>query len=383
MKQLRYPCTGAVQTHGFAAFLEQELGAPRHNIRQFAQELASVFSIPEPTLVNSGSSANLAAALALFEDTGPGEAIVAGFTFPTTMSALLTAGYSLRVVDCEPGGFCLDPRALARAMSPSTKVVCVTHFLGFPARMPEIHEQTRGSGVRILQDACETMNLHHKGQPLHTFGDVTTWSFYHPHHLSAFGGGAVITHNPEMRQRIESITHWGRACTCHYDPHLCQAPEGKDHNFWYVRQGHNLEMSELNACFGRFQLQSWELQERRRRDHYEALSQALDFGRVKSKCKTYPATADQGTPFVFPITLPEPPGREFYALLRASDLEVRTLMGGVITDQPAYQSVPQEPLSNCRDLAARSFMVGIHQTLNTNDLKVMGDILRETILQCT
>lgn len=380
MGRFMYPCTGRVETAGFAAFLERELGASRHNLQSFAAELGRMFAAPHVTLVNSGSSANLAAALALAEETGPGEAIVGGFTFPTTMSALITAGLQPRVVDCEPGGFCLDPQALARAINPRTRVVCVTHFLGFPARLEQIRRIADAHGLRVLQDACETMDLRISGRPAHSFGDLTTWSFYHPHHLSAFGGGAVIAHDPALRRRVESLTHWGRACTCHYDPTICEAPPGKDHNFWYLRTGHNLELSELNACFGRYQLQTWTAQEARRRHHHEILRERLT---GLEGVTIYPAPADQGTPFVFPISLATAFGGDLEARIAARGVEVRTLMGGVITDQPAYHDVLRDDLERCRDLAARSFMVGIHQTLATPDVATVAAILREEILKKT
>jgi len=85
--------------------------------------------------------------------------------------------------------------------------------------------------------------------------------FLPPHHLSTYGGGAIIAPDLEWHDRLESIVHWGRECMCHYAPERCKAPEGMHHHFSYARPGFNLEMSELNACFGRFQLRGWKEQE--------------------------------------------------------------------------------------------------------------------------
>lgn len=113
-------------------------------------------------------------------------------------------------------------------------------------------------------------------KPVHEYGDISTWSFYHPHHLSSFGGGAVSSPHESWHAITESMTHWGRKCTCHFDPSICEAPEGMHHNFWYTRVGHNLEMSELNACFGRFQLQNWTEMEAARVKYYEILYEKLN-----------------------------------------------------------------------------------------------------------
>jgi dTDP-4-amino-4,6-dideoxygalactose transaminase len=195
----RYPCTGHLDLAGFPDFLARELGPSRKNLHAFAAELAAHFGAPHLVLTNSGSSANLAAAFALREavEIERPRALISGFTFPTTASALLTAGFELFVVDTEPGGFGIDPEAAAKAIGPDYAAICATHFLGFPAaidRLPPCH---------VLLDACESMATSDQAT-------LTTWSFYHPHHLSAYGGGAVRAVSPAMQRILESITHWGR-----------------------------------------------------------------------------------------------------------------------------------------------------------------------------
>lgn len=375
---LRYPCTGPVATRGFGAFLERRLGVPRANLRAFARELGVRFDAPRVTLVNSGSSANLAAALALAEVAGPGaEAVIAGFTFPTTAASLLAAGFRVRVADTTRGGFCLDPAALRRSIRPSTRVIALTHFLGFPADLDAIFEIAREKKLLVLQDGCESMDLRVGERPAHARGTLTTWSFYHPHHLSAFGGGAVLATSEAWQRRVESIAHWGRACTCHVEGLVCRAPSGFDHHFSYPRAGHNLEMSELNACFGRFQLASFREQERARFARFAILHSALA---NVSGIRVHDLPPDCGSPFVFPITLLGRRGRAaVVARLRAGGVETRSLMGGAITDQVAYRALPDDGLPNCRGLARRSFLVGIHQTLPEADVRAVARILQEEL----
>jgi dTDP-4-amino-4,6-dideoxygalactose transaminase len=362
-----------VDHRGFGAFLEANLGAPRANLRAFAAELAALLAAPHVTLTNAGSSANLAAALALAELFPRGSrAIVSGFTFPTTVASLLTAGFDVRVADIEPGGFCLDPEAAKHMLDGPPGVLCVTHFLGFPARIDELCGLARERGWLVLQDACETMSLEVAGRPVHARGTLTTWSFYHPHHLSAFGGGAVVSLDAPMRRRLESLTHWGRACTCHVDGLACAAPDGIDHQFHYVRTGHNLEMSELNACFGRWQLATWHEQEARRRHHWRILESSLS---GLPGLTTWRAPADTGTPFVFPLASDR--RDELSARLRHRGVEVRSLMGGVVTAQPAYRGLPSDGLARARELSRTGFFLGIHQTLAEEDVRAVAAIVAE------
>jgi len=372
VSRFRYPCTGRTATEGFGAFLERELGPSRHNLNALARELAATFGAPHVTLTNSGSSANLAAALALREVTGPGEAVVAGFTFPTTVSSLLAAGYAVRAVDTEEGAFGMDPAALEAAFTPETKVVCLTHFLGFPARLRELVALARARGALVLQDACETMDLRVEGVPAHRLGDLSTWSFYHPHHLSAFGGGAVLAPDAAWHARVDSLVHWGRACTCHLDGAPCSAPAGMHHQFHYVRRGHNLEMSELNACFGRFALQTWEAQEARRLAHYGVLSGALQ---GVAGVRTWPAPGDSGSPFVFPFALQGRPIEPFAEAMARHGVEVRSLMGGAVVDHPAYADIPHDGLRHCRALSRSAGFVGVHQSLPDGDVAEVARLL--------
>jgi CDP-6-deoxy-D-xylo-4-hexulose-3-dehydrase len=375
MSRYRYPCTGPVETQGFERFIAEHLGPSRANLKHFGAELGARFGAPHLALVNSGSSANLAAALALAERVGPGaHALTAGFTFPTTLSSLLTAGFEVTVVDTEAGGFCIDAAAVRRALKPHTRVVCVTHFLGFPAALEAVLEVARERDLLVLQDACETMDLRVAGKPAHAHGTLTTWSFYHPHHLSSFGGGAVVCTDAKWLRRVESLTHWGRECTCHYDASACTAPEGIHHHFHYTRQGHNLEMSELNACFGRFQLRAWESFEQKRHAHYATLYEAL---RDEPGLTVYKAPEGNGSPFVFPLTVNDGDAAPLARRLMARGVEVRTLMGGAITRQPAYRHVPHDGVPNCTRLAEASLFVGIHQTLPDEDVAAVARIVAE------
>lgn len=379
--RFRYPCTGRVAHQGFGNYLETHLGEPRVNLREFASSLSSRFSAPHVTLVNSGSSANLAASLALMELTGPGTAITAGFTFPTTLNSLLTAGYTVKICDTTRNGFGLSPQAVRNAMSDDVKVVCLTHFLGFPGELVEIRSICDEYGVLLLQDACESMDLRleNSDRSALSFGDVITWSFYHPHHLSSYGGGAVVTCSSQMHSVVESIVHWGRACRCHDRPDLCEAPAGMDHQFWYVRPGHNLEMSELNACFGRFQLERWDRDEAARKRNYECLWNALRS--LTDSCIVYASPKNSGSAFVFPITLLNKRSVDVQTQLTRAGVECRSLMGGSINRHPAYASIPHDGLTNCEHLGANSFFVGIHQTLPEPDVTAVAGILYE-VLSC-
>jgi len=389
-KKYRYPCTGRTNIEGFGDFIDKELGPSRRNIKEFAKELEKEFKWPRITLTNSGSSANLAASLTIAEKCKEklgitkvnepihlGNVLVAGFTFPSTMASLLTAGFSLRIIDTEENGFCLDPNEIEKQITKETRAICVTHFLGFPAQMDKISEIAKKHNLYILQDACESMTLEVNGKYAHDYGDISTWSFYHPHHMSSFGGGAVSSPHPDWQILTESVTHWGRKCTCHFNPEICQAPDGMHHNFWYVRTGHNLEMSELNACFGRFQLRDWHKMENSRFKHYEILYDTLQ---NLPNIRVWPMVKGCSSPFVFPIKVQDNQTvKQLLGEFEQRGVEIRSLMGGAISEQPAYSHIPTGKLDNCLDMSQTAFFVGVHQTLKEEDVKETAKILKDVL----
>jgi CDP-6-deoxy-D-xylo-4-hexulose-3-dehydrase len=221
------------------------------------------------------------------------------------------------------------------------------------------------------------MNLQADGHFIYEHGDVITHSFYHPHHLSAFGGGVVATRSKELHDQLQSIVHWGRECRCHYDPASCTAPHGLNHNFWYVREGVNLELSELNACFARWQLRTWPQQESLRWEHWRTWTNALN---GIPGVQIWPA--DQNiSPFVFPIAVGSSRFTELTDAIQAAGVEVRSLMGGAIHRHPAYHHLGHERLTQCERTGSRSFFVGIHQTLTRQQVAEASSIVRRILSQ--
>ena len=376
----KYPCTGQIKTKDFGAYLEENLKEPRRNIVQFGKELQLMFGMPYITLVNSGSSANLVAAMCMAEKIkgrgGRLTAAVSAFTFPTTISSLLMSGFKLEFVDVDEGGFNMNVEKLYELREVPMLVVS-THFLGFPCAIQAIRQYANENGSYVLQDGCESLNLQIAGKPAFEHGDICTWSFYHPHHLSSYGGGAVITLNEDDFVLCDSISHWGRLCTCHISPEKCIVPPGPAHQFTYARLGVNVEMSELNACFGRWQLQHFASDEIIRKQHYATLFNGL---KGNKNLKLYPHPDISGSLFVFPVTLENGWNvNDAWKVLSEENLEIRTLMGGVSSEQPAFSHLSKQQYKNAHMMAEKTFFVGIHQTLSSFQIDRMVEIINRCI----
>lgn len=377
----KYPCTRHISIKGFGEYLENESVSSRYNINKFAEELQERFGFPYVTLVNSGSSANLVAALAMAEKVKAAgksmTAAVSAFTFPTTVSALVLAGFQLTIIDVDENSFNMSYQKLI-ASKEIPSVIAVTHFLGFPCDIENICTFAKYKGSFVLQDACETLGMKVNGKGVYEYGDITTLSFYHPHHMSSYGGGAVITNNKADYILADSLSHWGRSCKCHIDRHLCCVPNGPGHQFTYERVGVNVEISELNACFGRWQLKNWEQTETIRQRNYDLLYNLL---KDKTGLRLWEKPDIGSSAFVFPIKLENGMNiRAAWQILSQESIEIRTLMGGVSNEQKAFGEIlGTEIQPNAHEMADKTFFVGIHQTLSEEDVLFVGNKIKEKL----
>jgi CDP-6-deoxy-D-xylo-4-hexulose-3-dehydrase len=120
-----------------------------------------------------------------------------------------------------------------------------------------------------------------------SFGDLSTQSFYPPHHLTMGEGGAVsIVRHAPLKKIAESIRDWGRDCWCasgcddtcgkRFDWQLGELPRGYDHKYIYSHLGYNLKPLDLQAAIGRRQLLKLPAFVESRKRNWEILRRGLD-----------------------------------------------------------------------------------------------------------
>ena len=260
----------------------------------FESELSTFLGVKKSILVNSGSSANLVALSALTSpklgerQLRPGdEVITVAAGFPTTVAPILQNGCVPVFIDNDPST--LNGRAdqLEAAFSPGkTKAVMMAHTLGNPFDLAATTEFCRKHNLWLIEDNCDALGCRYDGKLTGTFGDLSTQSFYPPHHLTMGEGGAVnIVRDMKLKVLAESFRDWGRDCwcasgkdnTCHkrFGWQLGELPAGYDHKYIYSHLGYNLKPLDPQAAIGRQQLKKLPGFIRARRDNWNKLRTAL------------------------------------------------------------------------------------------------------------
>ena len=238
---------------------------------EFEKKLAGYLDIKYVSFVNSGSSANLCAFMALTSpllkdrQVLPGdEMITVAAGFPTTVAPAIQYGVVPVFVDITIPQYNIDTRQLEKALSEKTKVVMLAHTLGNPFDLEKVKSFCEKHNLWLIEDNCDALGseLIFRGKKVltGTIGDIGTSSFYPPHHMTTGEGGAVYTNNPLLHKIIRSLRDWGRDCSCpsgrdnlcghRFDGQYGELPAGYDHKYVYSHFGYNLKATDLQAAIG-------------------------------------------------------------------------------------------------------------------------------------
>jgi dTDP-4-amino-4,6-dideoxygalactose transaminase len=138
-------------------------------------------------------------------DIEPGdEVITSTLTFTATGATIVHAGARPVLVDCTADTLNLDPRDLARKITPRTRAVVPVHFAGQPAPMDEVLEIARAHRLRVIEDAAHALPASDRGRRIGTIGDLTAFSFYATKNLTTGEGGMLTLADPTLAERLQT-----------------------------------------------------------------------------------------------------------------------------------------------------------------------------------
>jgi dTDP-4-amino-4,6-dideoxygalactose transaminase len=205
--------------------------------------LGALFGVPVLLTTSCTHSLEMAA---LLLDTGPGdEVIVPSFTFVSTANAFALRGARIRFVDCDTfGNISLDH--LERALGPATRAVIPVHYAGNSCDMDRLLAFCRGHGLRVVEDAAQTIGARFKGKPLGTLGDLGCLSFHETKNISSGEGGALLVGNGDLLRRALHLRDKGT--------NRQEFSLGMAEKYSWIDLGSSWAMSDLNAAYLESQL---------------------------------------------------------------------------------------------------------------------------------
>ncbi len=323
------------------------------------RSLADYLGVRHAVLVNSGSSANLLALMSLTSPKLPNalrpgdEVLTVACGFPTTLNPILQAGCVPVFVDVDSKTLNANVELLRAAVGPKTRAVMMAHTLGNPFDLDAVTALCQEHGLWLIEDNCDALGSRYRGKLTGTFGDLSTASFYPPHHMTMGEGGAVFTQRAALKTIVESFRDWGRDCWCasgkddtcakRFSWKWESLPEGYDHKYVYRHIGYNLKPTDIQAAIGRVQLTRLETFGEARRANWRKLREYLaPLGDVLDFVEATPG-ADPSW-FGLPFVLKQAEHASLGRLCRALDARKvghRRIFAGNLLRQPAYADIPR------------------------------------------
>jgi CDP-6-deoxy-D-xylo-4-hexulose-3-dehydrase len=347
----------------------------------FERELAHAAGTKYALLVNSGSSANLAAISALSspklkDRLKPGdEVITTAAAFPTTVNPIVQNGWVPVFVDIELGTYDTTPERVEAAIGPRTRAVVLTHTMGIPFDAERVAAICRDRGLYLIEDCCDAFGARLNGKAVGTFGVAATLSFYPAHQMTTGEGGAVLTSSGKFNWIARSFRDWGRDCWCEpgeddvcrkrFGYKLGTLPAGYDHKYVYTHRGFNLKALDLQAAIGLVQLKRIGAFVRARRENWELMRAHL--ARYADHLILPSATpGSEPSPFGLVLTVKKdaPFTREdLTRYLEDAHVQTRVLFAGNLLRHPAYADVQHRvhgTLANTDRITEGAFFVGVY-----------------------
>ena len=384
---------------------------------EFEKEFASYLGVKFASLVNSGSSANLNAFMALTSPllsdykgkdrrVYPGdEVITVAAGFPTTVAPMIQYGAVPVFVDVTIPEYNIDVSKLEDALSDKTRAVMLAHTLGNPFDLRAVRDFCDKHDLWLIEDNCDALGSRYEmADGWHftgTIGDIGTSSFYPPHHMTMGEGGAVYTNDPLLNRIIRSMRDWGRDCVCpsgkdnlcghRFDGQYGELPFGYDHKYVYSHFGYNLQATDMQAAVGCAQIKKFPGFVKKRKENFEHLRTGL----IESSKKRgfdiedkliLPVASAHSDPswFGFMMTCRDGVDRKSVVkAIEAAGVQTRALFAGNLIKHPCFDEMRASgkgyrvagDLANTDLIMERSFWVGVYPGMTDKMLDHMCEVI--------
>jgi perosamine synthetase len=235
-------------------------------VEEFEKAISEYLGVKYTVTFNSGTSA--LHALLLAYKIGPGdEVIVPSFTFIATANAVLFVGAKPVFADIEEETLGLDPNDVEQKITRQTKAIITVHYGGCPSKVRELREIANDYSILLIEDAAESFGARIGDRKVGTFGDSSILSFCQNKIITTGEGGAVVTNDEKIYERLKLIRSHGRL---EHQPYFSSASPGE-----YVELGFNWRLSNILAALGLAQLRKVEMIIEMRREKAQKLTEGL------------------------------------------------------------------------------------------------------------
>jgi len=201
------------------------------NVSKFENEFSGYCDVQFGVGVGNGTDALFLSLKAL--DIGPGdEVITVPNTAVPTVSAIVSTGAAVKLVDVEPKTYLMDTAKIKEAITDKTKCIVPVHLFGQCVEMDKVSETAKKHGLYIVEDCAQSHGAKFRSKKAGSMSDMAAFSFYPTKVLGGFGdGGMVITDDKNLYEKVKRLRFYGM-----------------EETYYSKEHGYNSRLDELQAA---------------------------------------------------------------------------------------------------------------------------------------
>lgn len=181
---------------------------------EFEEKTKAYLDVDHFHFVTNGTLALQLALRAL--DATEGEIITTPFTYVATVSSIMWERFTPVFVDIDPVSLCLDPNKIEAAITDKTVAVMPVHVFGFPCDVERIGLIGKKHNLSVIYDAAHAFGVVYDGKKLLSYGDMSICSFHATKLFHTIEGGAVVTSDNQLSDRVELKKKFGHTGDEHF-----------------------------------------------------------------------------------------------------------------------------------------------------------------------
>ena len=320
------------------------------------REIEKRFRVAHAVAVNSGTAA-LHAALAGLNLNG-GEVITTPYSFSATASAIVLAGGIPTFADIDPYSYCLDAKAVKRAITRRTKAILPVHLFGqITPGLSDLCEL----GIPVVEDACQSVGARVGSKYSGTIGISGAYSYNGGKQQPAGEGGALVTNSSQVAEEARLLMN-------HRE------------NFPHQKQvGYNYRINEVTACIAWHGLM--ELEERNGKRRALAMELNLSFWAAGEDLFTRPAVDDSHAFYTYPVLLKHGVNRSrFISRMKRKGYAVQAGYTQPLHTLPAFRKYQHGPLPVVEDVHKRLCLLNnVRPPSTEKQMREMAIAMREAL----
>ena len=288
-------------------------------IEEFENAIKNYVGVDYCLTLNSGTSALHAAFLAYGFGTG-NEIIVPSFSFISTANSVSFVGANPVFGDIEENTFGLDPTLLPQLISQKTKAIVPMDYGGISCKINEIQEVAKNNNLLLIEDSAEALGASVNGKKVGSIADSSIFSFCGNKVLTTGEGGAIVTNDKTIYEKIKLIRSHGRMDKVRYFENTEQSK--------YLELGYNWRMSSITAALGISQISKLDKIIKMRQDNAKYISKSLSkFSEIITP------SSDGGSEHIY----------QMYTI-RLSSKEIRDKLHDFLTEKSIFSKIYFSPI---------------------------------------